>query len=239
MNINVGFLDKERPKHQHKFYEIIIYTNGGGVLSLNESKISFSPGTIVIIPPNTDHESVSKDTVERIFINGSFDWLLTNSDPVVLFGNSEGDGLLLADLIYRGRFENSDYIAALVNALINYIFHNANVDDKMNMTVKSIANEISERFYDSELNPTEILAKSGYAEDYVRSEFKKIIGKSPTTFLIEARVSHACMLIDMYKNSISLAKIAEKCGYTDYIYFSRCFKKITGMSPREYLRALQ
>ncbi len=239
MNINVGFLDKERPKHKHKFYEIIIYTNGGGVLSLNESKISFSPGTIVIIPPNTDHESVSKDTVERIFINGSFDWLLTNSDPVVLFGNSEGDGLLLADLIYRGRFENSDYIAALVNALINYIFHNANVDDKMNMTVKSIANEISERFYDSELNPTEILAKSGYAEDYVRSEFKKIIGKSPTTFLIEARVSHACMLIDMYKNSISLAKIAEKCGYTDYIYFSRCFKKITGMSPREYLRALQ
>lgn len=239
MNINVGFLDKERPKHKHKFYEILIYTDGSGVLSLNEVKVPFSPGTIVIIPPNTEHEAFSKDTVQRIFINGSFDWLLTNSDPVVLFGNSEGDGLLLADLIYRGRFENSDYIMSLVNALINYIFHNADVDDKMNMAVKSIANEISERFYDSELNPTEILAKSGYAEDYVRSEFKKIIGKSPTAFLTETRISHACLLIDMYKNSISLAKIAEKCGFTDYVYFSRCFKKITGMSPRGFLHASQ
>ncbi|MBO5908015.1 MAG: AraC family transcriptional regulator [Clostridia bacterium] len=239
MNINVGFLDKERPKHKHKFYEILIYTDGSGVLSLNDVKVPFSPGTIVIIPPNTEHEAFSKDTVQRIFINGSFDWLLTNSDPVVLFGNSEGDGLLLADLIYRGRFENSDYITSLVSALVNYIFHNADVDNKMNMAVKSIANEISKRFCDSELNPTEILAKSGYAEDYVRSEFKKIIGKSPKAFLIETRVSHSCLLIDMYKNSISLTKIAEKCGFTDYVYFSRCFKKITGMSPREYLHASQ
>ena len=30
------------------------------------------------------------------------------------------------------------------------------------------------------------------------------------------------------------AEIAEKCGYTDYVYFSRRFKQITGISPREY-----
>ena len=32
-----------------------------------------------------------------------------------------------------------------------------------------------------------------------------------------------------------VAEIAEKCGYTDYIYFSRKFKQITGKSPRAYM----
>ncbi|MBQ3573155.1 MAG: AraC family transcriptional regulator, partial [Clostridia bacterium] len=27
----------------------------------------------------------------------------------------------------------------------------------------------------------------------------------------------------------------EKCGYTDYVYFSRRFKKIVGKSPQKYM----
>ena len=239
MNIYVGLLKKRHPRHEHKFYEIITYTKGSGTLWVNESRIPVSPGTIVVLPPKTMHESIPEDTIERIYINGNFDWILRNSEPIILQGNSTADGLLLADLIYRSRFEKSDYLVALVNAFICFIFQNADIDDKMNVAVKLIANEIAKHFYDSELNLGTILAKSGYSEDYIRSEFKKAIGKSPTTFLTETRISHACILIDMYKNSLSLAEIAEKCGYTDYVYFSRCFKKIMGISPREYLYALE
>ena len=31
-----------------------------------------------------------------------------------------------------------------------------------------------------------------------------------------------------------LAQICEECGYVDYIYFSKKFKEVTGLSPREY-----
>jgi AraC-like DNA-binding protein len=82
-----------------------------------------------------------------------------------------------------------------------------------------------------------LLTKSGYAEDYIRAKFREITGYTPVEFLTKVRISQACSLIDMYGNSLQLSEIAEKCGYTDYVYFSRRFKALTGISPREYLRS--
>ena len=44
--------------------------------------------------------------------------------------------------------------------------------------------------------------------------------------------------MDIYINSMSLNEISEKCGYTDYVYFSRKFKQVMGMSPRNYIKTL-
>ena len=99
---------------------------------------------------------------------------------------------------------------------------------------KEIISEITDNFYDSNIDLGYILRRSGYAEDYVRAHFKKITGKTPTEFLTKIRIHHACYLIDIYRNSMSLSQIAEKCGYTDYIYFSRKFKQIKGISPQKY-----
>ena len=41
--------------------------------------------------------------------------------------------------------------------------------------------------------------------------------------------------MDIYKKHIPLSDIAERCGYNDYVYFSRRFKHITGICPRKYI----
>ncbi|MBR2180546.1 MAG: helix-turn-helix transcriptional regulator, partial [Oscillospiraceae bacterium] len=89
----------------------------------------------------------------------------------------------------------------------------------ISMVLQDIVTKISDNFFDSGINIGEILKKSGYAEDYIRAQFKIFTGKSPIGFLTEMRINHACYLIDIYKNSLSLTEIAEKCGYTDYVYF--------------------
>ena len=85
--------------------------------------------------------------------------------------------------------------------------------------VKEIVFEISQQAFDSQIDLAFILSKSGYSEDYIRSCFKKITGKTPNEFLTDIRIKHACFLIDIYKNKISLSEISERCGYLDYIYF--------------------
>jgi len=45
-------------------------------------------------------------------------------------------------------------------------------------------------------------------------------------------------LIDLYRSTLSLQEIAERCGYTDYVYFSKKFKEVTGVSPRDYKKNL-
>ena len=100
--------------------------------------------------------------------------------------------------------------------------------------VQEIVFEISQGSFDSQIDLALILSESGYSEDYIRSCFKKITGKTPNEFLTDIRIKNACFLIDIYKNKISLSEISERCGYLDYIYFSKRFKSVMGMSPREY-----
>ena len=68
----------------------------------------------------------------------------------------------------------------------------------------------------------------------IRSCFKVATGKTPNEFLTDVRIKHACFLINIYHNELSLAEISERCGYLDYIYFLKKFKSVTGVSPREY-----
>ena len=91
-----------------------------------------------------------------------------------------------------------------------------------------------ENYHDSNLSLNELLSESGYAQDYIRSHFKRITDKTPSEFLTQTRIEHASSLVETYANSLSLTEIAERCGYTDYVYFSKKFKQITGYSPRNY-----
>jgi len=238
MDTNIGFLSGYYfPEHKHKHYEIIIYIEGTGFFKTENSQIPFSPGTIIIIPPNTLHCSVSENRFERIYISGKLDWIMSVPNAVSLSNGKNDDGVLLAKLIYQNKYKNSDYLASLINAFGTYILQSMKIDDKTDAAINAITKEISERFFDCNINLSSILKNSGYAEDYIRDKFKKATGKTPVRFLTEIRISHSCLLIDFYKNSLPLSEIAGKCGYTDYVYFSRRFKEIIGVSPREYIHS--
>lgn len=223
------------PSHKHNHFEILIYSKGNGVLQTNGQNIAVSPGKIAIIPPGTMHSGKASDTeFERIYIGGDFSPFFSLSAPIVIADNPSGEGALLAKTIYANRHSNQDYLSALINAFAHFLMQNIKMENEVFSATNSIIEKLSNDFFNSNINVRDILKNSGYAEDYIRAQFKKITGKTPNRFLAEIRINHACSLIDIYKHSISLSEIAEKCGYTDYIYFSRRFKQIKGISPRQY-----
>ncbi len=199
-----------------------------------EKDIHVSPGKFIILPPEFIHSSKATEDIERIYINGDFNHIFSFSSPLVISDNAEGTGTSLAKMIYNNRYANPEYVSALTNAFAHFLIQNIKAEKDINITIKNIVNYICDNFYDSKLNLNELLNKTGYAEDYMRAQFRAFTGKTPTEFLTEVRISHACFLIDVYKDSLSLTEISEKCGYTDYVYFSRRFKQITGTSPKQY-----
>lgn len=79
----------------------------------------------------------------------------------------------------------------------------------------------------------EMLAAMVYLNpDYLSHLFKKETGSSLTNYIIEARIQEAKLLLA--KNEMSVRDIAIACGFQNISYFSRQFKKSTGMTPREF-----
>lgn len=233
MKFSVNIIKESSPPHKHSYYEIIVYTNANALFRTEDSERGVSKGDIIIVPPDTVHSSYCENEYERIYINGEFSQIFNLTKPVIINDSSE-EGLLLAKTIYKNRFANDDYVAALCNAFAHFLLQSINMDDTISVAIKEIINELTENFHNPDLNLSYTLQKSGYAEDYIRSQFKRVTGKSPVEFLTDVRISHACFLIDTYKSALPLSSVAEKCGYTDYVYFSRRFKQKTGVSPQHY-----
>ncbi len=62
--------------------------------------------------------------------------------------------------------------------------------------------------------------------------FKKATGKTPSQFLEERRISKAKDMLT--KTTLSISQVAENVGYRDALYFSRVFRKHTGISPTDF-----
>ena len=227
---------KQYPIHKHKNYEIMLYIKGNGYLKTEYTDYPFSPGTIIIVPPNTEHGSVSKNGFFNISIEGEFGHLLYFDNPVTCFDNAEQEGLKLAELIYKNRFLNKEYLWSLGVAYIYFLNQQFEKNAPISDAVKDIVSKIMENYADSHINIREFLSESGYAEDYIRSYFKKMTESTPNEFLTKTRIERACFLIDIYGKALSLSEVSEKCGYLDYAYFSKKFKKYTGISPKQYAK---
>ncbi len=234
MKYLIGCIKGPSRIHKHKNYEIITYLKGCGTVSTPQKDIYVSPGKIIVMPPNLPHSSNHDEEVEKIYIQGDFKHIFSFSSPFIISDDSKNTGTTLAKMIYNNRYANHEYVSALTNAYAHFLLQNLKTEKEIGITIKELVNKISNSFYDSNISLSKLLHETGYAEDYIRAQFKAFTGKTPTEFLTETRISHACYLIDVYKDSLSLTEIAEKCGYTDYVYFSRRFKQVIGISPKEY-----
>ena len=222
------------PLHSHSDYEIIYYLFGEGVLKTEKGNIPYTPGTMVIVPPNVMHGSTSDSGFKNICVSSNFKHILNFSEPVVLTDNEKQEGRVLAEFIYENRFQNNDFLSSLCETYVLFLLTTLKIDDNISIAIKRIISEISNNAYDYEFNLKSVLLKSGYAEDYIRNQFKQKTGKTPTQFLTEIRINRARFLIDIFKDNYSMSQIAEQCGFINYIHFSKCFKRVTGCSPNEY-----
>lgn len=77
-----------------------------------------------------------------------------------------------------------------------------------------------------------ICEEAGLSKSYVNAIFFKCTQLAPMEFFINLKMQEACRLL--HTSDLYVYEIAQRLGYKDQYYFSRVFKKVVGMSPREY-----
>ena len=83
--------------------------------------------------------------------------------------------------------------------------------------------------YQESLSLTDISAVLGISSSYFSHLFKKQTGKNYVEYLNEIRLK--AVMEDLKNSDFKIAVIAEKNGFHNFEYFSRFFKKATGLSP--------
>lgn len=86
--------------------------------------------------------------------------------------------------------------------------------------------------FSSPISISDLAFQNGYSTGGFIALFKKTYSYSPKAYISLLRFNYAKQLL--LSSKISIASIALKCGYADPLYFSKQFKKRTGVSPKEF-----
>lgn len=89
-----------------------------------------------------------------------------------------------------------------------------------------------EQNYSQNITVEDIAHRCKLDRSYFGKVFKNVMGQSPQEFLIQYRMARAADELIITNDSIS--SVGESVGYPNQLHFSRAFKSVYGVPPREY-----
>ncbi|MCI8529690.1 MAG: AraC family transcriptional regulator [Lachnospiraceae bacterium] len=89
-----------------------------------------------------------------------------------------------------------------------------------------------EQNFQNDISVEDIAAFCGLNRSYFGKIFHETMGKTPQEFLISYRMTKAAELLKL--TGLSIGDIGNGVGYPNQLHFSRAFKNVYGISPRQW-----
>ena len=219
--------------HKHcKYWEIILCLSGSCSLILDNTVYKTEKNHICLIPPETVHKGVCRDSYANIVLQAEN---IDFTDITIVYDYDKNVRSLF-EMLYKTMLEKeknyADIADSLTNTICLYIKKYCQNDYKYDFTIK-FKNLLYDNISNTKFNITNEICKLGYHADYFRRCFKEEFGKTPLEYLTSLRISTAKRML-IQKNFQSIETTAYKCGFNDSFYFSKIFKRATGLSPRDF-----
>lgn len=96
------------------------------------------------------------------------------------------------------------------------------------------AAHIIQRYYAEDLSLQSVASQINVNPSYLSRVFKQEKGENFISYLTRVRIERAKAFLESRKYKVY--EVADKVGYHNYTYFSKIFKKVTGVTPEEFRR---
>ena len=223
---------------------IIYITDGSGKLTVGDKVIPFGKNEVFAIPPETELNTASETGYQRIMIRiGSTDILSQFDGVTKVSDNHTKDVRNLITMLNREcavyNPSHAEYIDRLMQLIVTLIAM-LNIKESDRPYVERIENMLTSNVSNSAFVLDSIYSVSpDFTKDYVRRIFKQKTGFTPKAYLNNLRIKKAKELLLDKKAKYNVKQTAIACGFNDQYYFSRMFKRATGISPDRYKRQIQ
>lgn len=246
-------------KHKHKYFHYVYILDGAGHIMLDDRLHHAAKGQLYLIPANVEHEIYSLKELATIHIkftaSPSFADRLGRLAYQVAELNKYEENIVMdilneavcakeyyeemintrfADLLLR--LLRRDGMGAMSGAPQTADEDHPHMDSKLfQQEFYNVMQYIHEHL-DSCIRIKVLADMAGYSEAYFCTLFKRSFGKPPIQYINFLKIGKAKELL-LYSDC-SVTHISERLGFENIHYFSRLFKKITRMSPQEFLKKL-
>ena len=219
-------------------YQIIIIMDGSGVFKVDSNHILLKKNHGILYKPY-------EPQIYNIPCGNSYLW--------IHFSGTEIEPLLKR-INFPGKFfciDDTSHVKNIVMKMLKYSTYNdENISNEMlnsqlimlltNLCMKVSTHDpvISELIYEMQLEnfkgrSIEEYAKiAGISKNHLIKKFRKYTKMTPHQFKANIIIEKAHELLSDY--SLNISQISNILGFDDSLYFSRFFKKNTGISPSEF-----
>ena len=237
-----------RPKGRLDYQLLYIVSGKGHFYFKGEDRVVHA-GRMVLIQPRQEqrYEYFGEDKPEVYWVHftGSDvknilrSYNIPMDDPIFYSGASSTYSYLFKEMIHELQNCKTGYEDLLAMYLRQIFLLVQRTRQEERPTVSTYIQEEMEfarRYFNEHYN--EPISIQEYAESrnmsvcYFQRNFKQIVKHTPMQYLLTIRVNNAASLLET--TDYSMAEIAAIVGYEDPLYFSRLFRKIKGVSPRDY-----
>ncbi len=247
--------------HRHDFFEVLFLTKGSGYHVIDSCKYKIEPPTVFFMSPGQAHKiEFSSDIEGFIFIFTSEFYLINrnnqnrllefpffftiNQDNPPLIIKEEEHSKFLSTLfqkaiqeVSKGEHFNMDLLRAILDTILNY---SSTLYEPYNYTVNTGKGHlIVKRFFQLvEENYLNNLSVNQYAEmlnitaNHLTQTIKQLTGRTSNEILQAKQLLEIKRLL--VHTNLTVTQIADQLHFTDQSYFTKFFKKLTGITPHKF-----
>jgi len=235
---DISIMKQEQCMQNHR---AILVRKGVGVFIISGKEYSFIKGSLIFVFESETFKTNCSDDCEYMYI--TFKGLRSEelfrrfsiSPSNRIFHSFDGIIPLWFDSLSGASPENIDLAS---ESILLYTFSRLTANKSAQNDIVNKIKEITEtEFNNPELSISFIADHLTYNSKYLSHIFKDKTGVSYTEYLRTTRIKYAITLLDHGIDSVK--SIAILSGFSDPLYFSTVFKKIIGVSPKEYQQRLK
>lgn len=231
------------PERTIRSYELVLLLRGQGKITIRGEEMNVQAGDLILFSPGVRHSLWVEDEPYMEFIGLHF-WLPPGAEMLPLpelMHLEKGNRLeplfketvetyVRKTYLYKWR-QNvlTEQILCELSILLKQ--RNAPVDvQRIQRTLDFIHTAPYQNHTLDELS-----AQAGIKKTQFLQAFRNVTGTTPKQYMLTLRLEHARDLL--LETDWPIGQIAEKTGFEDAFYFSRCFRQRFSCSPRVFRQA--
>ena len=252
--------------HNHDFYEFYIHVRGGNYYYVNNHVYRLERGNILILPPLEMHGYSSSQTLydyeraflyitperlqhlggdivsfEKLFLEQVYSGhLMFNMDEATL---SEAVALIrsiasrTAGNSLTDRLEDHADLMRLFVLIYKVVSSGRNVAEsvKANPLILSVVEYLNNHFIEP-ITMEDLSKKFNISKSSLSHQFSSYMNTSLYSYVLYRRILYAKELLH---TGVAPQDVAFQCGFSEYSNFLKYFKRMVGLSPRDYLNSIK